>query len=125
EPQRLEYVGADRGESNLLCVCPRLRKQKQQQRMIGIAERRDADRSAFQILDGLDRIAVLRGDGKREQRQSARRRKASDGRAVRKSLQCDVKRGASVFDGAADERLHGGIATSRVHELDVEALLGE
>ena len=40
-------------------------------------------------------------------------------------MQCDVKRGASVFDGAADERLHGGIATPRVHELDVEPLLGE
>jgi hypothetical protein len=93
--------------------------------VVGVAERRYADRAAGEILDAPD---LAGASGRRhggEQRQAPGRREASDIGAASVSLQGDVEGGRRVIDGAADQRLHGGVAAARVDELDIEPLLGE
>src|SRR3546814_10865092 len=76
---------------------------------------------AGEILHRGDRVALLRCDGQGEQRQPAGRGEAPDLRIMREGLQRDVEGGAGIFDGPADQRLHGGVAAARVDELDVRS----
>src|SRR6266404_6603125 len=94
--------------------------------MIGIAERGDANCSSLQILDRLN-LAGGSGSGDNgEQGEAPRDREAADVRAdIGIGLEGNVQRGGSVVDGAADQRLHSGVAAAGIDELHIKPMILE
>src|SRR6266478_54460 len=94
--------------------------------MIGIAERGDANCSSLQILDRLN-LAGGPGSGDNgEQREAPRDREAADVRAdIGIGLDGNIQRGGSVVDGAADQRLHRGVAAAGIDELHIKPMILE
>src|SRR6266446_3128145 len=94
--------------------------------MIGIAECGDADCPSLQILDRLN-LAGGPGSGDNgEQREAPRDREAADVRAdIGIGLDGNVQSGGSVVDGAADQRLHRGVAAAGIDELHIKPMIFE
>ena len=82
----VKEVRPDGGEADLVGVYAGLIEQEQQQRVVRVAKTRDSDCVVFEFADSADGPCLLRRNSQREQRQSARRRNAPDGRAVRGGL---------------------------------------
>ena len=94
--------------------------------MIGVAERRYADRLALEILDRLNLARGFRRGNDGEQRQLSGDRKATDiGADIDIGLHGDVQSGGCIVDRAADQRLHRRIAAAGIDELHVEAAVLE
>src|SRR6266404_4769178 len=94
--------------------------------MIGIAERGDANCSSLQILDRLNLACGPRSGDNGEQREAPRDREAADVRAdIGIGLDGNIQRGGSVVDGAADQRLHRGVAAAGIDELHIKPMILE
>ena len=93
--------------------------------MVGIAQRRNTDGLAREIVDGVDVACRLRGRHQREQRQPAGGGEGADIGAVGVGLDRDIERGSGIIDGTADQRLHRGIAAAGIDEFDIEAVIFE
>src|SRR5436309_2870412 len=94
--------------------------------MIGIAECGDANCSSLQILDRLNLAGGPRRGDNGEQGEAPRDREATDVRAdIGIGLDGDIQRGGSVVDGAADQRLHRGVAAAGIDELHIKPLIFE
>src|SRR6266403_3375157 len=94
--------------------------------MIGIAERGDANCSSLQFLDRLNLAGGFRSGDNGEQREAPRDREAADVRAdIGIGLEGNVQRGGRVVDGAADQRLHSGVAAAGIDELHIKPMILE
>src|SRR5207249_10797048 len=98
----------------------------ERQGVIGVAERRYADRLALEILDRLNLARCFRRGNDGEQRQLSGDRETADiGADIDIGLHGDVQSGGCIVDRAADQRLHRRIATAGINELYVEAVVLE
>lgn len=123
--QRLEQVGADRGEA-----CPRrvgagALHQEQHQHMVGVAEAGDADGAALKRLGVGDLGGGARRGRQREERQPAGLGEAADRGAIGEGLQRDIEGGAGVVHRPAGQGLHRLVAPADIDQLDLHALVAE
>lgn len=93
--------------------------------MIGIAERRDADRLALEVLEAANFPGLLWRDDEGKERQPAGDGKASHRRAMGIGLKGDIERRRCIIDCAADQRLHRRLPAAHRDELDRKPLFGE
>ena len=120
-PQGFQQIDAQGRELDCLGVDAGLLEQIERERVIGIAERRDADRPSLQILDPLNLARGLGRGHDREQREAAGDGEATDiGAGIGVGLDGDIESSGGVVDGACDQRLHGGVAAAGIDQLHVE-----
>jgi len=119
-PQGFQQIDAQGRELDCLGVDAGLLEQIERERVIGIAERRDADRPSLQILDPLNLARGLGRGHDREQREAAGDGEATDiGAGIGVGLDGDIEGSGGVVDGASDQRLHGGVAAAGIDQLHV------
>ena len=124
--QRFQQIDPHGRELDFPRVDARLLEQVERQRMVGVAERGNADGLALQVLHRLDAGRRLgRGDDREQRQPSGHREPADVGADIGIGLDCNVERGGAVIDGPAEERLHGRVAAAGIDKLHVEAVVLE
>lgn len=123
--QRVEEIRPDGCKANPVGVGAAAPHKKENQNVIGVAERRDTDGAVLQILEATNFFGRLWRAGESKERQSAGGSKTGDLRAAGISLKRYIERRPRVVHRPTDEGLHGDIPAAGIYQPYIEAFIGE
>jgi hypothetical protein len=125
DAKRVDEVRTDRRETDRPGLHARLIQQEQEQSVIRVPEAGHANGPTPEVLHLANDPRLLGRYCEREERKPACRQNPADARAVRGSLECHIEGGPSIVNRATNERLHRGVPSACVDQLDIKPLICE